>query len=216
MSLKSKALAAGVLECLWSCGYESGDDLIGTSDEIERACGWSGKRGTLTPLLLSIGFIDDSTEGYKIHDLFDHAPQYVKRRCERDHKIKVTGQPMASQRLASEQPVKSQPTTTTTTTTSLPTPTPSVETGERVSGFSEFWKSYPRKSGREAALRAWLSVVVNGDASAIMAALAWQIETEEWQREGGRFVPKAENYLFERRWTDEPAKAYVTPDGEPF
>jgi hypothetical protein len=69
-------------------------------------------------------------------------------------------------------------------------------------GFAEFWEAYPRKVSQDAALRAWLSTVVNGEAAEIMAALAWQVELAEWQREGGRFVPKPETYLFDRRWTD--------------
>ena len=78
-----------------------------------------------------------------------------------------------------------------------PTPT------ESASGFSDFWHIYPRKVGKEAALRAWISAVANGDAAAIMAALSWQVELAEWKRDGGRFVPKPATYLFDRRRTDE-------------
>lgn len=105
-----------------------------------------------------------------------------------------------------------------------PSPSPSVKpppppavSNARATGFEDFWNHYPKKSGREAALRAWLSVVVNGEAPAIMAALSWQVDSSEWKRELGRFIPKAENYLFEKRWTDEkPAGTYVAPEGEPF
>lgn len=66
-----------------------------------------------------------------------------------------------------------------------------------------FWSSYPRKVGREAALRAWVSVEACEHVDAIAEALAWQTESAEWRREAPRFIPKPENYLFERRWTDE-------------
>ena len=86
-----------------------------------------------------------------------------------------------------------------------PSPSPSV-TCERASGFAEFWQTYPRKVGREAALRAWISTGAAEHVDAIADALTWQVQLPEWQRDGGRYVPKPENYLFERRWTDERPK----------
>jgi uncharacterized protein YdaU (DUF1376 family) len=93
------------------------------------------------------------------------------------------------------------------------TPTPHAPPNPLASatGFEDFWNSYPaaRRIARESALRAWVSVVTNGEAPAIMAALAWQVVLDDWTRDGGRYVPKPENYLWEKRWTDEkppPAK----------
>jgi hypothetical protein len=60
--------------------------LIGTSEAVEHASGWKGKRGALTELLLRIGFIDLTPRGYEIHDLMDHAPDYVVKRKKREDK----------------------------------------------------------------------------------------------------------------------------------
>jgi hypothetical protein len=91
----------GHLEFLWSVAYENGDPLIGTADHIELACGWTGDPGVLFTALLNCGgtgragFIEPSESGvvmdvtdalqYRVHDLFDHAPNYVSSRA--DHEM---------------------------------------------------------------------------------------------------------------------------------
>ncbi len=106
---------------------------------------------------------------------------------------KPTGNPQDNPRLTPPSPSPSPSPTTT------PTPK-SVEGG----GFPNFWKIYPRKTGRDAACRAWVSMVQNGDVVRIFEALAWQLESEQWTKDEGKFVPNAEKYLFDRLWTDEP------------
>jgi hypothetical protein len=39
-------------------------------------------------------------------------------------------------------------------------------------------------------------------------------QTEEWQRDGGKFIPYAAKYLGERRWEDEPARNGQTPEAD--
>jgi len=86
MALKSEALAIGTLECLWRGPYDSGDPLIGTSEAVEHAAHWKGKKGELTDLLVKCGLIDVTPRGYEVHDLLDHAPDYVKKRKIREDK----------------------------------------------------------------------------------------------------------------------------------
>lgn len=66
-----------------------------------------------------------------------------------------------------------------------------------------FWKAYPRKTAkkkaREAAKKAWAAA----DADAIMAGLERAKESDQWRRDGGRFVPHAATWLNQERWTDE-------------
>jgi hypothetical protein len=70
----------GLLECLWQTGYQSGSDFIGDSTDVELCSEWPGEPGVLTSALLACGWIDEADGKYCIHDLYDHAPEYAKKR----------------------------------------------------------------------------------------------------------------------------------------
>lgn len=89
--LKSKALAIGSLELVWSVAYESGDALIGDADTVEYAAGWQGEPGQLAKALIDSGFIDVTDAGLAIHDLEDHEPDYVKDRRRKERERRAAG-----------------------------------------------------------------------------------------------------------------------------
>jgi hypothetical protein len=73
------------------------------------------------------------------------------------------------------------------------------------SAFEAFWQAYPRRIGKGAALRAWQKITSpRRTLQAIVAALQWQVLTEQWTRDGGRFIPHPATYLNQTRWLDEP------------
>lgn len=83
----------GYLELLWDVAYECGNPVIGDSHAIEAAAEWPGEEGALTSALLSAGGagragfiepVEGQTDVYQIHDLSDHAPDYVKKRRQRE------------------------------------------------------------------------------------------------------------------------------------
>ena len=86
------ALALGSLELIWASAYEAGDDYLGDTTDVEIAARWKGERGALVTALLgaggngSIGFIEtiEGRETYRVHDLWHHAPEYVRRRRKRE------------------------------------------------------------------------------------------------------------------------------------
>lgn len=86
------AAARGYLEFMWDVCYESGEEYLGDSDDVEAAARWEGKRGDLTLALASAGgdapgFIEltnGKTDRYQVHDLWHHAPEYVRRRRTRE------------------------------------------------------------------------------------------------------------------------------------
>lgn len=84
VALKSQAMALGSLELLWHSAYESGDPLLGGPEEVEAAADWRGKKGRLSELLVTTGFLDQTEAGLEVHDLFDHAPDYVVKRAARE------------------------------------------------------------------------------------------------------------------------------------
>ncbi len=72
--------------------------------------------------------------------------------------------------------------------------------------FDMFWKVYPKKVAKQKAIPAWEKHVGGnmGIVRQISAALSWQIPSDGWTRENGRFIPDPPKYLNQHRWTDEP------------
>ncbi len=70
--------------------------------------------------------------------------------------------------------------------------------------FSEFWARYPKREAKADALKAWLKLLPTQETvAAIHAALDWQIESPDWTKQRGQYVPLAGSYLRGRRWEDE-------------
>jgi len=94
----SRPLALGHLELLWIVAYENGDDLLGDAGDVEHLAEWAGEGGVLATALVESGFVDESPEGLKVHDLWDHAPEYVQRRASREAERKKTGKTISDLR----------------------------------------------------------------------------------------------------------------------
>lgn len=84
--LKSDALAFGHLGIIWEACYESGDDNVGSAEDLEYLAKWQGEPGRLAECLVDSGFIDrdDATGMLRVHDLMDHAPEYVASRAAKE------------------------------------------------------------------------------------------------------------------------------------
>ena len=76
-------------------------------------------------------------------------------------------------------------------------------------GFEEFWQTYPKKVGKDGALKSWLKTKPRIDD--VLQALAWQKESDQWRRSDGQFIPNPATYLNQGRWQDE-----QPIDGSPF
>lgn len=79
--------------------------------------------------------------------------------------------------------------------------------------FEVFWKAYPRKVSKGHALRAWAK---NGrpELPVVLAAVEAQKRSEQWQKEGGKFIPHPATWLNGRRWEDEAGAAVVGEAGD--
>ncbi len=72
--------------------------------------------------------------------------------------------------------------------------------------FDEFWQQYPKKVGKKAAQTAWKRLKPDADLhDRIMHAVALARTSEQWNREGGRFIPNPATWINQGRWDDEPA-----------
>jgi hypothetical protein len=83
----------GHLEYLWATAYECGEPRIGDMVSVELAAAWVGEPGKLCKVLLECGgegragFIEPMPGQpgiYQIHDLHDHAPDYVQARARKE------------------------------------------------------------------------------------------------------------------------------------
>ena len=74
-------------------------------------------------------------------------------------------------------------------------------------GFHEFWNFYPNKTGKEAARKAWIKEKPKIDS--VLQALRWQINCEQWLKQGGQFIPNPATYINQGRWLDEPKMEVV-------
>jgi len=95
--LDSPALAWGHLELLWHVCYDQCDDLIGMADDVEEAMCWRGPKGAGVAMLEESGFIDRTPDGYRVHDLWDHCPDYVQKRRKREDERKARNRPPSVQ-----------------------------------------------------------------------------------------------------------------------
>jgi len=72
----------------------------------------------------------------------------------------------------------------------------------------QFWPAYPKKKAKDDALKAFLKRKPDQSLVDLMlTALAWQSQTEDWVKEGGKFIPYPATWLNDGRWTDEQPKA---------
>ena len=70
--------------------------------------------------------------------------------------------------------------------------------------FLTFWNAYPRKVGKGAAWRAWQqSKAILPPMEALLTAVQAQAASEQWQKDGGQYIPHPATWLRQRRWEDE-------------
>lgn len=67
--------------------------------------------------------------------------------------------------------------------------------------FERFWEAYPKKVGKKAAGNAFMRVLVDTDT--LIAAIEKQKRSEQWTKEGGRYIPNPATWLNQGRWEDE-------------
>ena len=78
--------------------------------------------------------------------------------------------------------------------------------------FATFWAAYPNKKDKKKAERAWRKLKdVDKLFPKLMKALEEQKRTEQWNREGGRFVPLPSTWLNGERWADDLTTGASTP-----
>lgn len=71
-------------------------------------------------------------------------------------------------------------------------------------GFDEFWSCYPRKVGKQAALKAWQKINPSRELTdTILLAVKRQKNCAQWRRDKGQYIPHPATWLNQGRWEDE-------------
>jgi len=72
--------------------------------------------------------------------------------------------------------------------------------------FLKLWVSYPKKVGKQAAWKAWLSAKKKGilpPIETIIQKLTEQKKSDQWTKEKGQFIPNPTTWINQGRWDDE-------------
>lgn len=84
--------------------------------------------------------------------------------------------------------------------------------------FLDFWAAYPKKTGKDAAYRAWQTKKRERRLPAIddlLKAVRKAKASDQWQEDGGKYIPNPATWLNQGRWEDE-AVEDSTPRGKPL
>lgn len=166
----------------------NGDVTAFTPKEVARACEWKGDPQKLWDALRGAGFIDVTENGWHAHDWHEENGRFIRENERRK-------QPKGDPRVTHGLPVRQDKTGQDKTETLKP------KTASGEAEFEQFWTSYPRRVGKGNALKAWLKLKPPLDAC--LKTLAWQKRSEDWTKDGAKFVPHPTTWLNRAGWLDE-------------
>ena len=190
-----KLEAVGFLVSFWIWALENCEDgqlRDITDSELAFAVGMENMNGILDTLKTS-GLVD--SEPLRIHDWPEHQNDYLRSKYRKS-------------------PEKLEAVQRQYRTSTVPVPDRDRVKRDRVekekqplfdksNGFMEFWKVYPRRTGKDAALKSWK--VKTPPLDKCLSTLAWQIKSSQWTKDDGQFIPMPATWINQGRWNDIPA-----------
>ncbi|MBI4063485.1 MAG: hypothetical protein HY401_04200 [Elusimicrobia bacterium] len=207
--------AVGAIHLLWhfTMKYAWRDGNLDRFGEmaVARGAKWEGDPKEFIKALQSAGFL----EGLQVHDWMDCAGRLVTDRLYNEKRRKTAQGSAKSRSITAQNAVKrrqsgatnpTNPTLPTVPNLTLPNHTPPTgdSGGLKGNGFDVFWQAYPRHVGKQSAIKAWGKLKPAPEPlKKILEALERQKQSEQWQREGGRFIPHPATWINGKRWEDE-------------
>lgn len=148
--------------------------------------------------------------GYTFHQWEEHQPTRAqleaKREQARERMRRARGQ---GGDVRTNGASTSQSVTPTRPDPTRPTKTPAADTS---ADFATWWETYPRKTGKDAAARAYAKARKSADADALMAGLANACAVWRAERTEAKFIPHPATWLNQGRWQDEQPSLPGTAD----
>lgn len=74
--------------------------------------------------------------------------------------------------------------------------------GASKAGFSDFWTAYPKKKAKGDAEKAWLTMRGSDHLEAILGGITASRKSDQWLKDGGRYIPHPAHWLRSRSWED--------------
>lgn len=181
----------------WCADYADDGDLTRHAPEtIAAAVGMGPEQGNaLMGALAAAGFID-TDPCLRLHDWWRHFSDYLRGKYARNPekwKAIEASYTNTCQTLAKRLPLDKEINREKEINRNNPS-----------SDFAAFWQAYPRKTGKDAALKAWEKKAPS--LSACLKALEWQVYQPQWAKDGGQFIPHASTWINGGRWLDEPLR----------
>lgn len=91
---------------------------------------------------------------------------------------------------------------------------PSRKKRATTGAFDRFWAAYPRKASKGRAERAFATINPDEQLVGRMCAAIERAKTsDQWRKDGGKFVPHPATWLGAKGWEDEPEKPAQEDDG---
>lgn len=215
---------------LWALDNAPTGSLEGiTPRMIARAAQWEGPAEKLAGALIRAGWLDENDDGaLSIHDWYEYAGKLIdqrqaekersqRRRDEKaaaaasseksdDDQQTASGRPKGNRKKAAGRVDQSRPDKRKGDNTP---PSPSDEGSEGGKSllevrFTEFWAAYPKKVGKQYALKSWQKIRPDADLhEKIMQAVESQKRDEQWRRDNGRYIPNPATWLNGGYWDNE-------------
>jgi len=70
--------------------------------------------------------------------------------------------------------------------------------------FDTFWKAFPRRVAKGDARKAWSQTErIRPDMATLLAAIQAQMQSDQWRKNEGQFIPYPATWLRQERWDDE-------------
>ena len=218
---------------MWAAENRPTGKLTGMdSEDVELAAGWTGDDGVFFRALTDCRWMDVTDDGLMLHGWEEHQA-YASKSEERSASAKKAAEARWAKREHMDSNADScgthaarieahaesnAPETRNQKPSIKYTPPLPPSQGEtvRVSDqekkepytqeFDVFWKRYPRKVGKDAAFRAWKTKKREGHLPAmpvLLKAIDDALRSEQWQRDGGQYIPHPATWLNQGRWMDE-------------
>ena len=212
----SKACAIGHLHMFWWWALDYAQDgNLDTFDDLDIAIGaeWEGDSSEFVSAMVAVGFIDENTDGSRhIHDWDDYAGKLIDRRKRNAERMKEARAQEAAERAEHVQ-------STQHARVKLPNPTQPNHTQPNqlsTDRFDTWYTAYPNKVGRKRAEQAFAKIDWRKvDFDAVMAALENHKQSDQWTKDGGKFIPHPATWLNGERWNDELKPARTGSVSEP-
>lgn len=82
-------------------------------------------------------------------------------------------------------------------------------------GFGRFWAAYPKRKAKADAEKSWGKIKPNEQLiDIILSSIDTATSSQEWQKEGGKYIPFPATWLNRQGWKDEYKEEYVKPKEE--